>query len=221
MDGWLVGALCLLTSVTGVLDATSFLDLGRTFTANMTGNVLLLAFSLTGTVLGGGSDSQGFVIALVGFVVGAVVGAAAAGRRGRTAHLHLGLGLEFGAVSVALVVGLSGSVQSTGRRDIVIGLLAFAMGAQKALVRRMALSEANTTVLTTSLGSLAADLVAIGGRPPRAGRRIATVACIFAGAVVGAVLQRHGVGWPLAIALALLVLAGAALARAGWPAPDN
>ena len=49
----------------------------------MTGNVLLLAFSLTGTALGGGSDSQGFVVALVGFVVGAVVGAAAAGRRGQ------------------------------------------------------------------------------------------------------------------------------------------
>jgi len=205
LDGWLVGALCLLTATTGVLDATSFLDLGRTFTANMTGNVLLLAFSLTGTSLGGGSDSQGFVIALVGFVVGAVAGAAAAGRRGRAAHLHLGLGLELVAVSFALVVGLTGSVQVTDRRDVVIGLLAIA----------------NTTVLTTSLGSLAADLVAVGGRPPRAGRRIATVACIFVGAVVGALLQRHGVGWPLAFALALVVLAGGALARAGWPAPED
>ena len=118
-------------------------------------------------------------------------------------------------------MALTGSVQSTERRDVVIGLLAFAMGAQNAVVRRMALSEANTTVLTTSLGSLAADLVAIGGRPPRAGRRIATVACIFGGAVVGAVLQRHGVGWPLALALVLVVLAGAALARAGWPAPED
>jgi uncharacterized membrane protein YoaK (UPF0700 family) len=221
LDGWLVGALCLLTATTGVLDATSFLDLGRTFTANMTGNVLLLAFSLTGTSLGGGSDSQGFVIALVGFVVGAVAGAAAAGRRGRAAHLHLGLGLELVAVSFALVVGLTGSVQVTDRRDVVIGLLAIAMGVQNAVVRRMALSEANTTVLTTSLGSLAADLVAVGGRPPRAGRRIATVACIFVGAVVGALLQRHGVGWPLAFALALVVLAGGALARAGWPAPED
>jgi uncharacterized membrane protein YoaK (UPF0700 family) len=221
MDGWLIGALCLLTSATGVLDATSFLDLGRTFTANMTGNVLLLAFSLTGTALGGGSDSQGFVIALVGFVIGATVGAAAAGRRGRPAHLHLGLVLELVAVAVAFVVAVTGSVQSTDRRDVVVGLLAFAMGTQNAVVRRMALSEANTTVLTTSLGSLAADIVAIGGRPPRAGRRVATVSCIFAGAVVGAVLQRHGVGWPLALGLVLVVLAGGALARAGWPAPED
>jgi uncharacterized membrane protein YoaK (UPF0700 family) len=221
MDGWLVGALCLLTTVTGVLDATSFLDLGRTFTANMTGNVLLLAFSLTGTALGGGSDSQGFVVALVGFVAGAVVGAAAAGRRGRTAHLHVALVLEFVAVAAALAVGVSGPVQATDRRDVVIGLLALGMGTQNAVVRRMALSEANTTVLTTSLGSLAADLVAIGGRPPRAGRRVATVACIFGGAVVGAVLQRHGVGWPLTLALVLVVLAAGALARAGWPAPAD
>jgi uncharacterized membrane protein YoaK (UPF0700 family) len=221
MDGWLFGGLCLLTTTTGVLDATSFLDLGRTFTANMTGNVLLLAFSLTGTALGGGSDSQGFVIALIGFVVGAVVGAAAAGRRGRTAHLHLGLALELLTVGGALVVAVTGPLQSTDRRDVVVGLLAFAMGAQNALVRRMILSEANTTVLTTSLGSLAADLVAIGGRPPRAGRRVATVACIFVGAVVGALLQRHGVGWPLGLALVLVVLAGWMLALAGWPAPTE
>lgn len=221
MDGWLFWGLCFLTTTTGVLDATSFLDLGRTFTANMTGNVLLLAFSLTGTALGGGSDSQGFVIALIGFVVGAMVGAAAAGRRGRTAHLHLGLALEIVAVTGALVVSLTGSVQSTDRRDVVVGLLAFAMGAQNALVRRMILSEANTTVLTTSLGSLAADLVAIGGRPPRAGRRVATVACIFVGAVIGARLQRHGVGWPLGLALVLVVLAGWALSSAGWPAPEE
>ena len=246
LDGWLVGALCLLTATTGVLDATSFLDLGRTFTANMTGNVLLLAFSLTGTSLGGGSDSQGFVIALVGFVVGAVAGAAAAGRRGRAAHLHLGLGLELVAVSFALVVGLTGSVQVTDRRDVVIGLLAIAMEllaapdlAKTDLADRFAGTlEFGTAglrgilgagpnrmnravVLTTSLGSLAADLVAVGGRPPRAGRRIATVACIFVGAVAGALLQRHGVGWPLAFALALVVLAGGALARAGWPAPED
>jgi len=221
LDGWLVGGLCLLTATTGVLDATSFLDLGRTFTANMTGNVLLLAFSLTGTSLGGGSSSQGFVVALIGFVVGALVGAAAAGRRGRPAHLPGALALEFVAVAVALAVAAVGSVQATDGRDVVLACLAFAMGVQNAMVRRMILSEANTTVLTTSLGSLAADLVAVGGRPPRAGRRVATVACIFLGAVVGALLQRHGTAWPLSLALALVAAAGGALWRAGWPAPEG
>ena len=151
----------------------------------MTGNVLLLAFSLTGTSLGGGASSQGFLIALVGFVVGALIGSAAAGRRGREAHLHFGLALEVVAVAVALAVSLGGSVGADGRRDVLIALLALAMGVQNATVRRMGITEVNTTVLTTSLGSLAADTVAFGIPTPRAGRRAATVACIFVGAVVG------------------------------------
>jgi uncharacterized membrane protein YoaK (UPF0700 family) len=219
VDGWLLAGLCLLTGATGVLDATSFLDLGRTFTANMTGNVLLLAFSLTGTSLGGGASSQGFVIALVGFVAGALAGSAAAGRRGRRAHLHFGLVMELIAVAAALSVSSGGSVGVDGRRDLLVALLAFAMGVQNATVRRMGITEANTTVLTTSLGSLAADVVAFGVPTPRAGRRTATVTCIFGGAVVGALLQKHGVEWPLAVATVLVILGGAAIGGAGWPAP--
>jgi len=91
----------------------------------------------------------------------------------------------------------------------VVALLALAMG----------VAEANTTVLTTRLGSLAADVVAVGGRPPRAGRRVATVMCIFGGAVAGALLQRHATAWPLLLAVALVASAAVALGRAGWPAP--
>jgi len=218
-DGWVIGGLCLLTTATGVLDATSFLDLGRTFTANMTGNVLLLAFSLTGTALGGGSSSRGFVVALVAFVVGALLGAALAGRRGRAARLPVALGAETVLLVAAVGLAASGSLGVALRRDAVVALLALAMGVQNAMVRRMSVTEANTTVLTTSLGSLAADVVAVGGRPPRAGRRVATVLCIFGGAVVGALLQRHGTTWPLLLAVVLVAAAAALLGRAGWPAP--
>jgi uncharacterized membrane protein YoaK (UPF0700 family) len=41
-------ALSLLTLVTGLVDAACYLGLGRVFTANMTGNVVLLAFGATG-----------------------------------------------------------------------------------------------------------------------------------------------------------------------------
>jgi uncharacterized membrane protein YoaK (UPF0700 family) len=37
-------ALSLLTLVTGLVDAACYLGLGRVFTANQTGNVVLLAF---------------------------------------------------------------------------------------------------------------------------------------------------------------------------------
>jgi uncharacterized membrane protein YoaK (UPF0700 family) len=217
--GWVITALCLLTTATGALDATSFLDLGRTFTANMTGNVLLLAFSLTGTSLGGGSNSRGFAVALVAFVLGALLGAALAGRWGRAARLPVALGFEVALLAAGLGVTATGPVGMTWRRDSIVAILAVAMGVQNAMVRRMSITEDNTTVLTTSLGSLAADVVAVGGRPPRAGRRIATVACIFLGAVAGAELQRHAATWSLTLALALVVASALALDRAGWPAP--
>jgi len=38
-------ALLGITMVTGLVDAVSFLSLGRVFTANMTGNVVILAFA--------------------------------------------------------------------------------------------------------------------------------------------------------------------------------
>src|SRR3712207_3263287 len=41
-------ALMALTVVTGLVDAVSFLGLGRVFTANMTGNVVFLGFALGG-----------------------------------------------------------------------------------------------------------------------------------------------------------------------------
>src|SRR5262247_1880027 len=43
-----VCALMALTFITGVIDAVSFLGLGRVFTANMTGNVVLLGFAVAG-----------------------------------------------------------------------------------------------------------------------------------------------------------------------------
>ena len=45
----IVATLLALTFTTGVVDAVCFLGLGRVFTANMTGNVVLLGFGLAGT----------------------------------------------------------------------------------------------------------------------------------------------------------------------------
>jgi len=43
-DSILPYALLGMTAVTGLVDAVSFLSLGHVFTANMTGNIVLLAF---------------------------------------------------------------------------------------------------------------------------------------------------------------------------------
>src|SRR3989442_4930826 len=64
-------ALLTLTGVTGVIDAVSFLGLGRVFTANMTGNVVLLGFAVAGAP---GLSIPRSAVSLVAFLVGAGAG---------------------------------------------------------------------------------------------------------------------------------------------------
>src|SRR6202142_4155859 len=71
-----VTALLALTVVTGLVDAVSYLRLGRVFVANMTGNVVFLGFSADPH---SGLSAAASVIAIAGFVLGAFAG-------GRAAH---------------------------------------------------------------------------------------------------------------------------------------
>jgi uncharacterized membrane protein YoaK (UPF0700 family) len=48
LDDRLPPLLILLTVVTGLVDAASYLSLGHVFVANMTGNVVFLGFALAG-----------------------------------------------------------------------------------------------------------------------------------------------------------------------------
>ena len=83
-------------------------------------------------------------------------------------------------------------------RYVVIALLAFAMGVRNATVRRLAVPDLTTTVLTMTLTGLAADSCLAGGANRGAGRRTAAVAAMLAGATAGAALYLHrGAGVPL------------------------
>ena len=85
--------LVAMTIVTGLVDSFSYLALGHVFVANMTGNVVLLAFSLVGAH---GFSSTSSLVSLGSFGLGSVV----AGRisawlesnRGR--HLGFAAGLQ-------------------------------------------------------------------------------------------------------------------------------
>ena len=66
-----VAALLTLTFVTGLVDAVSYLRLGRVFVANMTGNVVFLGFSANPH---SGLSAATPVIAITGFVLGALAG---------------------------------------------------------------------------------------------------------------------------------------------------
>jgi len=79
----------------------------------------------------------------------------------------------------------------------VIVLMAIAMGLRNASVRRLAVPDLTTTVLTLTLTGLSADSSLTGGKNPRFGRRFGSTVAMFGGAVIGALLLKYGPAAPL------------------------
>jgi uncharacterized membrane protein YoaK (UPF0700 family) len=202
----LTGALLVLTLTTGLVDAVSYLGLGRVFTANMTGNVVLLGFGIAGS---GGLPVVAPVVSLAAFLVGAAGGGMLAKRVGErhVEHLARALALEVSLIGVATIVAVVVDVRPGAfSGDVVIALLALAMGIRNATVRRIAVPDLTTTVLTMTLTGLAADSVPAGGSGKGSARRTAAVLAMFIGAVIGALLLRTSIVLPLAAAAGLALV---------------
>src|SRR5258705_13287317 len=129
--------LILLTIVTGLVDAVSYVKLGHVFVANMTGNVVFLGFAV--------ADAQDFSVpasltAIAAFLVGALgggrLGTSLGHHRGR--YLAIATYVKIALVGAALIVSLL-TIDPAG--DLVqyalIALLALAMGVRNATARRL------------------------------------------------------------------------------------
>src|SRR3954451_12088913 len=99
----LARGLLALTFSTGLVDAVSYLGLGRVFTANMTGNIVLLGFGIAGS---GGLPVVAPLVSLGAFLVGSAVGGAMATRTGHrhARHLARALGIETALVLAAAIL---------------------------------------------------------------------------------------------------------------------
>jgi uncharacterized membrane protein YoaK (UPF0700 family) len=205
----LLAGLLALTAVSGLVDAVSYLGLGHVFTANMTGNVVVLGFAAAGAP---GFSISATLTSLGVFLVGAAT-AGRVGRRitGRRRMLISAMAAEAILVgAAALITWLTGPAPGW-RRLTVIAVLALAMGMRNGAVRRLGIRDLTTTVLTQTLTGLAADSRFAGGSDPRAGRRIGAVACMLAGALAGALLLRH-VNAALPLLIGAVTTAGTAVA---------
>ena len=206
--------LLALTVVTGLVDAVSFLTLGRVFVANMTGNIVVLGFAVAGTAEFSVLSS---VLAILAFLAGASGGGYLARRAGtsRIWLLSRAIWLETVLVllSLALSIAVAGDVNGVAGHYGLIVILGLAMGMQNAVARRIAVPDMTTTVLTLTLTGLAAD--GMTGVPGswRAGlvRRLRSVLAMFVGAAVGAFLVGH-VGVTAVLVLASAILIAASLA---------
>lgn len=206
--GVLPPLLVMLTFVTGLVDAVSYLGLDRVFVANMTGNVVFLGFALAGDVQLSATAS---LLAAGAFVAGAWLGGRIAPRVARPLRLFaLLVGAHAVLVAAALLLDLA-----VDARHILIVLLALGMGLQNAVVGKLAVPDLTTTVLTRTLTGLASDRLG-----PASVRRSVSVAAMFAGALAGGLLQlRHGTAAALAPALVLLTAVTVAAALPGATAP--
>jgi uncharacterized membrane protein YoaK (UPF0700 family) len=202
----LARALLVMTFTTGLVDAVSYLGLGRVFTANMTGNIVLLGFGIAGSA---GLPVVAPIVSLAAFLAGSGAGGMLARRTGdrHPEHIARALWIESGLVLVAAMLAAATDVRPTTLSgDAVIALLALAIGVRNATVRHFGVPDLTTTVLTMTLTGLAADSRIAGGSGEGSARRIAAVLTMLCGAVAGALLLEISLVPPLLVAAALALL---------------
>jgi uncharacterized membrane protein YoaK (UPF0700 family) len=177
----------------GAIDAVSFLDLGKVFSAFMTGNIAFLGLRAARAP---GPDGLNVVVAVFAFGVGVYL-----------ATLIVRPSESFGIwsqrVTVALCVSLiahaaflsvwfaSNGQPSGGVVPVLLASWGFAMGMQSAAVRRLHVDGVFTTAATATIILLSGDL-ANGPASAKERRRLAGIlASLFAGATAGGLLSVH------------------------------
>jgi uncharacterized membrane protein YoaK (UPF0700 family) len=222
--------LLVLTFSTGIIDGICYLALDQVFTANMTGNVLILGMGLAG---GQDVPTAGPLVALLAYVAGAAVAGYAfrnhpAGWHRTTTGLFAGVGVGVLAASVvAYVVG-----EPRGwRLLLVVAVLGVSMGVQAATARHLSVKDLTTTVVTSTLTGLAADYFQDSHGREAWVRRVSAVLALGAGAATGALVLRAGL--EVALVVPGVIALGAALvgeryrrqdvgaARAARPLPSG
>ena len=104
------------------------------------------------------------------------------------------------AAAIAVLAIDGDSTALADRQYAVIVLTALAMGLRNATVQRLAVPGLTTTVLTMTMTGLAADFALTGGSHPHLRRRLGSIASLFVGAALGAVLLRFAPSVPLIVA---------------------
>src|SRR5467141_1331816 len=209
-------ALLGMTAVTGLVDAVSFLSLGRVFTANMTGNIVLLAFA---TAHVSGLSIARSSTALLSFLVGAIFGGRIMARASAEAQIRFAAQaflLEVAFLFAASFCGLGyrgNLLEHSFQPFALIALTALAMGTRNAAVRKLAIPDLTTTVLTLTITGIAADSSISNGNNPKLARRVESVVAMFLGAALGAVIIAYSISAALWLGTAISALCSAALFR--------
>lgn len=215
-----------LTFGAGSVDAISFFGLGRVFTGNMTGNLVLLGLAAGRAK---GSEVLRSAVSLGAFCAGVLlavylvtmISRRLGGRRSQVWPVGVSFVL---AIEVLVQAGfLAGWLTVRGHpglafEAVLVGLSALAMGMQSDAVAALGVAGVTTTYVTGTLTGLLRALVVGGDDVPNRLRRAAVLAGLLVGAVAGGVLlvaaRRFTPVLPLAVTVAVLSTAVWALRKA-------
>ena len=203
--------ILLFTWAAGCVDAIVYMA-GHVFTANMTGNAVLLGISL-GTNLSKATVRS--LVALITFILGVLVGAVLVGEK---VHGIPWKGVRIAAVVEMAVMAMFAAVffipvplTNEGMVQALIVLSAFAMGLQSATVKRLNLPGIATTYITGTMTSMISGLVHHWGsegenldEPDSAGLdpSVALQAWVFILYALAAIVSAVGyTRWPVVVAL--------------------
>lgn len=210
---------CLLafTFSTGIVDALSWLGLDSVFTANMTGNVLILGMGLADAP---GAKGVAAMFSIASFLVGA--GAIGFIQRRQPSTWTQRTTLAFSIVAaIVLVLAVVTMVlpphRYTAAGNVVMCFLAFAMGIQGGEAVRIGVPQITTVAVSSAVAGIGLNLF-LGLRGDRGAhmlRRVSAVVLLALGAAAGSLLINIGFG--VGLALAGLIAAGAVIVghRAG------
>jgi len=200
----------LLTGAAGYVDAVSYLTLGRVFTANMTGNTVLLGLSV---VLGDADGAGRALLALVGFLVGGVGGAWIAYRGPNEEGWPRGVTIAL-IVECVLLAALANDRSAI--LEVRVVLAAVAMGIQSAAARRLDVLGITTTFVTGTLTSLFSLIARHGVLPSASGHGKRLMAAVWGVYVLGAMAAGAATQAvaDLALLIPVLIVAGVAATAA-------
>lgn len=158
-SAWFDIMLMLLASVAGCIDVMSYYRLGHVFTANMTGNTILLGLSIGEGKL---SSSLHSLTALAGFFVGALLGAFIVENKKKSWPFYITLSLAIESciiAALAIIWLLQKKPISEAMLYTSILLSAIAMGIQSAAIRHLHIPGVVTTFITGTLTSIGMSAV--------------------------------------------------------------
>ncbi|MDQ7724086.1 DUF1275 domain-containing protein [Bacillus halotolerans] len=145
--------LSLLCLTAGIVDVIGYLSLGHVFTANMTGNIVLLGLAI-------GKSLQVTVFhsltALIGFIFGVIISTIIVGKAEIwPSAVTKALAIEAFILFVFACLSISSAFVPV---YILIILLSIAMGIQTTAAKQLGIAGISSTVLTGTLASLLEDL---------------------------------------------------------------